>query len=107
MSGGFQGPAESTARAPLTCSHLFIVYEHGRPEAAGRPLDQVRRLLRTHVDQHTLGYQERRQPGGERAAREPPAAGAPGEHVRCWAGASGPGGQERHTNTASRHVTQV
>lgn len=66
MSGGFQGPAESTARAPLTCSHLFIVYEHGRPKAAGRPLDQVCRLLRTHVDQHTLGYQERRQPGGER-----------------------------------------
>lgn len=46
--------------------YLFVVYKHGRHKTAGRPLDQVCRLLRSHVDQHTFSHQECWQPGGDR-----------------------------------------
>lgn len=39
-------------------TYLFIVYERGGVKTAGCPLEKVGRLLRSHINQHTLGHQE-------------------------------------------------
>ena len=39
-------------------TYLFIVYERGGVKTAGCPLEKAGRLLRSHINQHTLGDQE-------------------------------------------------
>ena len=53
-------PLESQEEGKISRAsfYLFVVYEHGSLKTLGCPLEKVCRLLRSHVNQHTLSYQE-------------------------------------------------
>lgn len=61
---------------------LLVQHEAGVREARARPLDQPRRELRLHVDEHALGHEQRRHTAADRGARRI-------SHARTHSSASG------------------